>query len=153
MRNPETAMDLFVPPPAGGAQSQSCCFCGEALDQTALPPARVWLELPAPTRSRIMREYYCHEACFQKSLAPAHRTGSGRPIARSPDGVILNAHELTADDLVQERVLCPACGGKTFAMWPEGWDSHAAHRCTGVRGASPEARKAAFKQAYGHLFR
>ena len=146
-------MDLFVSSASGGAQPESCCFCGERIDQTATPPARVWLELPAPSRTRIMREHYCHEACFQNALTPAHRTGSGRPIARSPDGVILNASDLTADDLVQQRVLCPACGDMTFAMWPEGWDSHAAHRCAGIQGATPEARKAAFKHRYDHLFR
>lgn len=149
---PENPMDLFVPASPGGPQPESCCFCGERLDESA-PPARVWLEVPAPSRCRIMREHHCHEACFQKALAPDHRTGSGRPIARSPDGVIVNAADLTPDDLAQERVLCPACGDKTFAMWPEGWDSHAAHRCAGVPGANPEERKAAFKQAYGHLFR
>jgi hypothetical protein len=114
---------------------------------------RLWLDLPAPSRTRIMREYYCHEACFQKALALTHRTGSGRPVSRSHDGVILNPRDLTAEDLAQQRVLCPACGEKTFAKWPEGWDSHAAHRCAGVQGATPEERKAAFKREYEHLFR
>jgi hypothetical protein len=146
-------MDLFASHASRARPSESCCFCGEHLDPAATPPVRLWLELPAPARTKLMREHYCHEACFQNALAATHRTGSGRPVARSPDGVILNAKDLTADDLVQQRVLCPACGEKTFAMWPEGWDSHAAHRCTGVRGTTPEERKAAFKGEYDHLFR
>jgi hypothetical protein len=146
-------MDLFVPPTSGSNQSHSCCFCGAPIDGATTPPARVWLELPAPRAARIMREHFCHEACFQKALEPTHRSGSGRPVTRSPDGVILNAKDLTAGDLAQERVLCPACGDKTFAMWPEGWDSHAAHRCSGLCGTTPEARKAAFKREFGHLFR
>ena len=146
-------MDLFASHASRAGQPESCCFCGERLDPAATPPVRLWLELPARARTRIMREHYCHEACFQNALTPTHRTGSGRPVGRTPDGVILNAKDLTADDLVQQRVLCPACGEKTFAMWPEGWDSHAAHRCTGVQGATPEERKAAFKREFDHLFR
>jgi hypothetical protein len=146
-------MDLFASHPDGSGPSESCCFCGEALAGPDHRAVRVWLELPAPAHTRIMREHFCHEACFQQALAPAHRSGSGRPVERSPDGVILNALELTPDDLAHQRVLCPACTEKTFAMWPEGWDAHAAHRCAGVQGETQAARKAWFKRQYGHLFR
>lgn len=71
----------------------------------------------------------------------------------SSDGTILNAAVLTAADVVHKRVLCPVCMEKVFAMWPEGWDAHAAHRCGGVESGSPEDRKAAFRLAVGHLFR
>jgi hypothetical protein len=42
---------------------------------------------------------------------------------------------------------------KEFVRWPEGWDAHAAHKCKGLDGGSPESRKAEFKQRLGHLFR
>jgi hypothetical protein len=72
---------------------------------------------------------------------------------RGGDGTILNAAVLCAQDVVHKRVLCPACMDKVFEMWPEGWDAHAAHRCSGVSDGSVEARKAEFKEVLGHLFR
>jgi hypothetical protein len=71
----------------------------------------------------------------------------------SSGGTILNAAVLTAADVVNKRVLCPACMEKEFERWPGGWDAHAAHSCKGVQGLSPEARKAEFKRVLGHLFR
>jgi hypothetical protein len=71
----------------------------------------------------------------------------------SRTGVILNASVLTPDQLVHKCVLCPACMDKEFAMWPEGWDAHAAHKCKGVDEGSPEQRKAEYKRSLGHLFR
>ena len=71
----------------------------------------------------------------------------------SSGGVILNAAVLTATDVVHKRILCPACMEKEFERWPEGWDAHAAHRCKGVDGATPQARKTEFKRVLGHLFR
>ncbi len=71
----------------------------------------------------------------------------------SANGTILNAAVLTASDVAHKRVLCPGCMEKEFEMWPEGWDAHAAYRCKGVDGNSPQARKAEFKQILGHLFR
>jgi hypothetical protein len=67
--------------------------------------------------------------------------------------VIVNAVDLEAGDLIYERVLCPGCGGITFAQWPSGWDAHASHRCPGVGGATAAVRKAEFKKRFGHLFR
>jgi hypothetical protein len=74
-------------------------------------------------------------------------------IKRDGRGVILNANELTVDDVVNNRVLCPACGSHVFERWPLGWDAHAAHRCSGVNNSTPEDRKTEFKQRYIHLFR
>jgi hypothetical protein len=73
-------------------------------------------------------------------------------IERSPDGVITNAADLTADDLSERKVLCPACNRKLFVSWPEGWDAHAAHACE-IDGATAEERKANFKQRFLRLFR
>lgn len=74
-------------------------------------------------------------------------------ITRGPNGAIANPLELTVDQLVHQRVMCPACEQKVFEMWPEGWDAHAAHRCKGVAGATTEERKANFKSRFGRLFR
>jgi hypothetical protein len=71
----------------------------------------------------------------------------------SSNGTILNAAVLTPADLTHKRVLCPACMDKEFAMWPDGWDAHAAHKCKGVDEGTPEARKAEFKRKLSHLFR
>lgn len=71
---------------------------------------------------------------------------------RNKYGVIINAEELTADQVVHRRVLCPACRNLTFQMWPEGWDSHARTRCEGLTG-SPRERKAEFRKRFAALFR
>jgi hypothetical protein len=68
-------------------------------------------------------------------------------------GVITNAEELSVGDVVHKRVLCPCCHTKVFEMWPEGWDSHAAFKCSGVIGENKEQRKAFFRKRFAHLFR
>ncbi|MEO7963495.1 MAG: Swt1 family HEPN domain-containing protein [Gemmatimonadaceae bacterium] len=74
-------------------------------------------------------------------------------VRRDGSGVILNANELNAVDVVNHRVLCPACGKKIFERWPSGWDAHSGTKCNADLGASPEARKSAFKERYRFLFR
>jgi hypothetical protein len=73
-------------------------------------------------------------------------------VNRDADGVITNASDLMAEDLVGEKVLCPACGLKAFAAWPEGWDGHAGHACS-IEGDTPEERKAVYKHRFRLLFR
>ena len=68
-------------------------------------------------------------------------------------GVIINAEELAVDQVVGKRVRCPACKMLAFRSWPEGWDAHAAMRCRGISGSSPDARKAEYKRRFGQLFR
>jgi hypothetical protein len=75
------------------------------------------------------------------------------PVQRDAGGVIVNADELTVDDVVGNRVRCPACGNKIFKHWPFGWDAHSAHRCAGLSGATVKDRKKAFKEMFSHLFR
>ena len=75
------------------------------------------------------------------------------PVKRDGRGVITNADDLDVDHVVNERVLCPACGNRTFEHWPFGWDAHSAHRCTGVTGTTEAERKTVFKERYRHLFR
>jgi hypothetical protein len=72
---------------------------------------------------------------------------------RNQQGVIMNAAHLNVDEVVREKVLCPACHDKVFQVWPEGWDAHAAHQCAGVQGNSDTERKQDFKARFGHLFR
>jgi len=74
-------------------------------------------------------------------------------IQRNSDGVIINAEELTVDDVVHERVLCPACGSMVFKSWPKGWDGHSAYPCQGLESTDPEDRKEQFKSRFEHLFR
>lgn len=83
---------------------------------------------------------------------PASRTSRAEP-RRDANGVVLNAEELTADDVAMKRVLCPGCGIKVFEEWSAGWDSHAAHRCSGMHADTDEERKAEFRRRFGHLFR
>ena len=75
------------------------------------------------------------------------------PVQRDANGVIINAADLAANDLAEQRVLCPACGDKVFEKWPMGWDAHSAHRCGGVEGATEETRKADFRDRFDPLFR
>lgn len=73
-------------------------------------------------------------------------------VVSDQQGTILNAAVLGAQDVVHKRVLCPACGRKVFAMWPEGWDAHAATQCGGLDDGSAEERKREFKTRLSHLF-
>jgi hypothetical protein len=58
-------------------------------------------------------------------------------------------HSKTAEiEDTQRARLCPACGSKLFKRWPWGWDAHAAFRCPGVSGATPEGRKNSYRQRY-----
>ena len=50
-------------------------------------------------------------------------------------------------------LICPACGEHRFKRWPFGWDSHAAHRCIGLKSKGAQERKAEFKSRFSHLFR
>jgi uncharacterized protein (DUF433 family) len=70
-----------------------------------------------------------------------------------PAGVIVNAEELSVDQVVGKRVRCPACRMLVFQSWPEGWDGHAAMRCRGIQATGAEPRKAEFKRRFGQLFR
>ena len=85
-----------------------------------------------------------------------HELQSAEPrfalINRDAGGAITNPDDLAAEDVVGEKAWCPACAGKLFACWPEGWDGHAAHACT-IEGETPEERKANFKARFRHLFR
>ena len=69
------------------------------------------------------------------------------------DGVIENAEELEAAQVVGRRVRCPGCRALVFQSWPGGWDSHAASRCRGLSGNEPGARKREFKRRFSSLFR
>lgn len=100
-----------------------------------------------------MAEYWCHTACFHARLEPSLRRATGPEIQRTQDGTITNAADLTADQVVGQRVLCPGCKTMVFARWPAGWDAHAAQLCTGVAADEPERRKAEFKRRFGALFR
>lgn len=74
-------------------------------------------------------------------------------IKRNANGVIINAELLQVDDIVQDRVLCPACHQKVFERWPLGWDAHAHHVCPGIRENNGIERKANFKNRFHYLFR
>lgn len=76
-----------------------------------------------------------------------------RALPEVPTGpVITDTEGLVAADVSGRRVVCPACQTHTFRQWPSGWDAHAAHRCSGVTGATGEARKRTFKERWRHLF-
>lgn len=137
-------------PRPGEYHWEPCCFCGLPIRNAATEPCRLLLESGSAERGRHLDEYWCHEACFR---ARTVLTGALAGIRRGEGGEILNAVDLTAEEVVGERVLCPGCRQTVFASWPEGWDAHAAHRCGGADGATRAARKASFKRRFAHLFR
>lgn len=71
---------------------------------------------------------------------------------RNEDGYIVNAEELTCDDVVGQKVLCPACS-QPLELWPLGWDEHAAKLCGGIKPGEETARKQEYKTRFRHLFR
>lgn len=73
-------------------------------------------------------------------------------ITAAETDLIDNTEGLSVQDVVNRRVLCPACKEKVFSQWPLGWDSHAA-RCKGIDGINSTDRKKSFKSRYRHLFR
>lgn len=105
-------------------------------------------DLPLPTLLAVL-----HEG-VQALLAPANLLRQGSLLPQTDTaGVITNAEELTAGQVIGNRVRCPACHDMVFQRWPEGWDSHAAHRCAGVPPGSQARRKLHFKWRFTHLFR
>jgi hypothetical protein len=88
----------------------------------------------------------------QVPLEPAVTQGSLLP-RTDRAGVVRNAEELRADQVIGRKVLCPACRSLVFQAWPGGWDAHAATRCRGLAAGGPAARKAEFKRRFGALFR
>lgn len=86
-----------------------------------------------------------------KAVAASASNGSGE--AEVGQSVIRDAIGLSARDVAGRRVLCPACGEKTFDSWPAGWDSHAAHVCSGLTQNTPADRKAEFRDRFANLFR
>lgn len=130
-----------------------CCFCGQPIRTSDTEPSRVWLEYGSEVRERLMAEYFCHTACFQSRLDPTLRRTTSTEIHRSPDGTITNAADLVADQVAGQRVLCPGCREMIFASWPEGWDAHAAHKCSGLSTDGTRARKAEYKRRFAGLFR
>jgi len=87
------------------------------------------------------------------AAAPQASRTSRAELRRDAAGVVLNAEELTADDVAMQRVLCPGCGTKVFEEWSAGWDQHAAYRCSGMQADTHEERKVEFRRRFGHLFR
>lgn len=71
---------------------------------------------------------------------------------RDAEGYIVNADVLRVEQVVHEKVRCPACG-QALKMWPEGWDSHAAHTCEGLENEDQEKRKVEFRAKFRHLYR
>jgi hypothetical protein len=86
------------------------------------------------------------------SNAGRRKKGKRILVKRNRDGVVTNAAELTAGEVVNQRVLCPGCHKIIFKKWPLGWDAHVATICAGVKSGGEEERKAYFKQRFAHLF-
>jgi hypothetical protein len=96
---------------------------------------------------RALHDVWTRMARFQATEPVRHDR-----VVRNTERIIMNAEELTAADLANEKVLCPACGQKVFAAWPEGWDGHAGWACA-IDGITPEERKANYKRRFRRLFR
>ena len=67
-------------------------------------------------------------------------------------GYITNAMDLTDDDVIGEKILCPLCS-RELRRWPQGWDAHAASPRCDLSSKTPEDRKAEYKERLRHLFR
>ena len=120
---------------------------GEALDR--------FLERhPDLTRDQVnaVLAYALGELIERERIPPPPPQGSLLPRV-DERGVIVNAADLRPDQVVGKKVLCPACRSLVFKTWPEGWDAHAEHKCSGVTATDPARRKAEFKRRYGALFR
>lgn len=74
------------------------------------------------------------------------------PVQRNQEGYITNGVELSCDDVVGQKVLCPACS-HPLNHWPFGWDEHAAKVCGGLNPSDEATRKQEFKDRFRHLFR
>lgn len=92
------------------------------------------------------------ELIERERVPPAPPQGSLLP-RTDEKGVIVNATDLRPDQVVGRKVLCPACRSLVFKTWPEGWDAHAEHKCSGLTSNDPARRKSEFKRRYGFLFR
>ena len=126
----------------------------------ARPKGWKLLKVALATRKSATRKAAAPKLAAAKAGAPrpaAPRADPNAPespaIRRDVNGVIVNAAELTADDVALQRVLCPACERKVFKSWPLGWDAHAAHPCPGVAMGNDAERKAEYRRRYKHLFR
>lgn len=75
-------------------------------------------------------------------LDPAIPTWSRRPAAGS---AIVPKQKATGPRVERH---CPSCGTYLFKQWPLGWDSHAAHTCTGLVSREPKERKAEFRRLF-----
>jgi uncharacterized protein (DUF433 family) len=109
---------------------------------------------PDLTREQVnaVLAYALGELIERERIPPPPPQGSLLP--RMDDrGVIVNAADLRPDQVVGRKVLCPACRSLVFKTWPEGWDAHAEHKCSGVTANDPARRKSEFKRRYGFLFR
>ena len=93
------------------------------------------------------------EELIQRERLPAAPPQASLLPRTDERGAIINPADLSADQVVGRKVLCPACRKLVFQSWPEGWDAHAEHRCAGVTATDPVRRKQEFKKRYGHLFR
>jgi hypothetical protein len=102
---------------------------------------------------RSRREAVSSPPAHESAARQEHVMGLDGRAIRRPDGAITNAMELTAADLVHQKVICPACEAFVFRMWPEGWDAHAAFRCSGLETLTPTERKREFRRRFGSLFR
>ena len=110
-------------------------------------------DLSVPDSPKEPRPTVARRAAKSAAPRPAPLTPESAAVRRDVNGVIVNAADLTADDVALERVLCPACGRKVFESWPLGWDAHAAHPCPGLAFGDEGERKAEYRRRFGHLFR
>jgi uncharacterized protein (DUF433 family) len=120
---------------------------GESLD-------RFLDRFPDLTRDQVhsVLAYALGELIERERIPPAPPQGSLLPQVDGR-GAIVNAADLRPDQVVGKKVLCPACRSLVFKTWPEGWDAHAEHKCSGLTANDSARRKTEFKRRYGYLFR
>ena len=130
-------------------ESERVAFGDPPNDVIWVPRVEPGFHVPAPSLFRPVVEPVAAGSTPIRLRQTREATRESLPV---PQGV-LDPSGLTANDVAQRRVLCPACRSKVFSVWPYGWDAHAAHRCDGLSESDPVVRKREFKERFAELFR
>lgn len=136
---------------AGMVTGWSICRPGAGIDLNILRKEG-WIYFPTPHPVPCFVEPNTSTSARIRATAAGPQSGATPIPSVSVSKPELSAAGLTAVEVVNRRVLCPACRAFVFQRWPSGWDAHS-HRCPGLDASTHSERKAEFKARYRQLFR